>query len=79
LAEALPMLRKKNIWSRGRFGSYKYDVANQDHSCMMGVECVDNMLFGSKEFTLFYPSLTNEGGAKNTDIQFTSGTSLFGV
>ena len=79
LEEALPMLKKKNIWSRGRFGSYKYEVANQDHSCMIGVECVDNMLFGSKEFTVLYPSLTNEGGKKNTDIQFDTGTNVFGL
>ena len=26
LAEALPWLRKQAIWSRGRFGSYKYEV-----------------------------------------------------
>ncbi len=36
------------IWSRGRFGSYKYEVGNQDHSLMLGVECADNVLFGSK-------------------------------
>ena len=54
LAEALPMLKKQNIWSRGRFGSYKYEVANQDHSCMIGVEAVDNMLLGTKEFSLLY-------------------------
>ena len=71
LDEALPMLKKKDIWSRGRFGSYKYEVANQDHSCMIGVECVDNILFGTKEFTLHYPSLTNEGGKKNVELEFT--------
>jgi hypothetical protein len=70
LHQVLPELRKQSIWSRGRFGSYKYEVANQDHSCMIGVEAVDNMLFGTKEFTLFYPSLTNEGGAKNTELTF---------
>ena len=73
LQEALPLLKEKDIWSRGRFGSYKYEVANQDHSCMIGVECVDNMLLGSKEFTLMYPALTNERGNKNTDVKFTLG------
>ena len=38
LAEALPLLRAAGVWSRGRFGSYKYEVANQDHSLMLGVE-----------------------------------------
>jgi len=70
LNEALPWLRKQQIWSRGRFGSYKYEVANQDHSLFIGVEAVDNILFGTKEFTLFFPSLTNEGGAKNVELLF---------
>ncbi len=48
LVEALPFLRQHNIWSRGRFGSYKYEVGNQDHSLMLGVECADNVLFGAK-------------------------------
>ena len=73
------MLQKQDIWSRGRFGSYKYEVANQDHSCMIGVEAVDNMLFGSKEFTVFYPSLTNEGGKKNTSLKYTDTPLLFGL
>jgi hypothetical protein len=56
LNESLPWLKSQDIWSRGRFGSYKYEVANQDHSCMIGVEAVDNILFGTKEFTLFQPT-----------------------
>ncbi len=51
LVDALPFLRQYNIWSRGRFGSYKYEVGNQDHSLMLGVECADNVLFGTKVST----------------------------
>ncbi len=51
LVDALPFLRQYNIWSRGRFGSYKYEVGNQDHSLMLGVECADNVLFGTKVIT----------------------------
>jgi hypothetical protein len=29
---------------------------------LIGVEAVDNMVLGTKEFTLLYPSLTNEVG-----------------
>ena len=70
LAEVLPHLKSKDIWSRGRFGNYKYEVANQDHSCMLGVEAADNMVFGSREFTLNYCSLVNEGGQKYQDMRY---------
>ncbi|GBF94912.1 hypothetical protein Rsub_08155 [Raphidocelis subcapitata] len=59
LQRALPWLKERGIWSRGRFGSYKYEVGNQDHSLMLGVEAVDNMLFGTPELTLHHPSIVN--------------------
>jgi hypothetical protein len=67
---ALPLLKNKSIWSRGRFGAWKYEVANQDHSCMQGVEAVDNMLLGSLETTVHFPSIVNKRGGKNTDLLF---------
>lgn len=69
LEKALPWLQQFGIWSRGRFGSYKYEVANQDHSLMLGVEAADNILFGTKELTLHYPDIVN--AKKNTELLYT--------
>jgi protoporphyrinogen oxidase len=59
LKELLPALQAKSIWSRGRFGSWKYEVGNQDHSFMLGVEAIDNVLYGSPELSLNYPNVVN--------------------
>jgi protoporphyrinogen oxidase len=59
LAEALPLLKSKRVWSRGRFGAWKYEVGNQDHSLMQGVEAVDNILNRSEETTLEFPNKVN--------------------
>ncbi len=44
-----PALLDQKIYSRGRFGAWRYEIGNMDHSVMMGVEAVDHALRGEKE------------------------------
>jgi protoporphyrinogen oxidase len=59
LAHLLPRLAERGVYSRGRFGAWKYEVANQDHSFMQGVECVDRIVSGADEVTVERPEIVN--------------------
>jgi protoporphyrinogen oxidase len=59
IQEVLPALAAHEIYSRGRFGAWKYEVSNQDHSTMQGVEWVNRMVLGTPELTVNFPSLVN--------------------
>jgi protoporphyrinogen oxidase len=50
------------VFSRGRFGAWKYEVSNQDHSFAQGYECAGRLLNGGGpdwEPTLHVPHLVN--------------------
>lgn len=52
LATVIPWLEAQGIYSRGRFGMWKYEVSNTDHVLMQGVELVNRLLLGEPETTI---------------------------
>ncbi len=62
LAEVIPWLEARSIYSRGRFGMWKYEVANTDHSLMQGVEFVNRLLLGEPEKTIGFVYKVSEEG-----------------
>ena len=61
LAEIIPFFAGHGVYSRGRFGLWKYEVSNQDHSFMQGVEIIEHLLQGREEITAFDPAHANSG------------------
>lgn len=51
LATIQPWLMQQGIYSRGRFGGWKYEIGNMDHSVMQGVELVNHWLMDEQEIT----------------------------
>lgn len=64
LRKVQPHLRAHHVYSRGRFGGWKYEVSNQDHAFMQGVEWANHMLLGEDEVTYFDPARANSGAFK---------------
>jgi protoporphyrinogen oxidase len=56
---ALALLESKDILSRGRFGAWRYEVGNMDHSFAQGHEAAARILTGSAELTVCDPRLVN--------------------
>ena len=59
LNAALPALAEHGIYSRGRFGAWKYEVSNQDHTFMQGVEWANAVMNGEPEVTVNDPRAAN--------------------
>jgi protoporphyrinogen oxidase len=54
-----PDLKRAGVHSRGRFGAWKYEVSNQDHSFMQGVEWVNALLLDVPEVTVRFTETAN--------------------
>jgi protoporphyrinogen oxidase len=54
LATLHPWLESRDIHSRGRFGAWRYEVGNMDHSVAQGVEWVNRVVLGERADELTY-------------------------
>jgi protoporphyrinogen oxidase len=75
LARLRPELERHNVLSRGRFGAWTYEVSNQDHSFMQGVEAADRLLGLGAEDTLDRPDHVNAGAYRESPAQTPPGGS----
>jgi protoporphyrinogen oxidase len=49
LATIQPWLMSQGIYSRGRFGSWKYEIGNMDHAAKMGIDTARYLVNGTPE------------------------------
>lgn len=64
LQEVIPWLETQGIYSRGRFGMWKYEVSNTDHTLMQGVELINRLLLDEAETTIGLKYEVTEDGRK---------------
>jgi hypothetical protein len=58
----IPYLETFDIYSRGRFGIWKYEVSNTDHTLMQGVELANRLLLGEDETSIRMQYATEKAG-----------------
>ena len=49
LSAVQPWLMNRSIYSRGRFGSWRYEIGNMDHAVKMGIDIARHLLEGQPE------------------------------
>lgn len=62
--DALHRLEAYAVYSRGRFGLWKYEVSNQDHSFMQGFEWASALVDGTEQWTYREPARVNAAGKR---------------
>ncbi len=69
LAEVQPVLEAAGVYSRGRFGTWRYEISNQDHAFMQGVEVMRRILFRMPEETYGNATAVNEVALPEASVQ----------
>lgn len=49
-----PWLTERSIFSRGRFGAWRYEIGNMDHAAKMGVDVARRLIQGAPEELVHY-------------------------
>jgi protoporphyrinogen oxidase len=49
LAVIQPWLEERDVFSRGRFGSWRYEIGNMDHAVKMGIDVARRLILGHPE------------------------------
>jgi protoporphyrinogen oxidase len=66
LQEVQPLLEEAGLYSRGRFGTWRYEISNQDHAYMQGYEAARRILFDVPEETYANAVAVNEAATQET-------------
>jgi protoporphyrinogen oxidase len=68
LGEVQPVLEAAGVFSRGRFGTWRYEISNQDHAFMQGVEVMRRILFRMPEETYGNATAVNEVAVPEVEV-----------
>lgn len=74
----IPWLESRGISSRGRFGMWKYEVANTDHTLMQGVEWASKQILGEAETTIGMTYRVTDDGRNNAVVATSQRPSVAG-
>ncbi len=69
LSDVQPRLEAANVYSRGRFGTWRYEISNQDHAFMQGVEVARRILFRLPEETYGNAVAVNEAASPEPETR----------
>ena len=79
LSEVIPWLERRDIYSRGRFGMWKYEVSNTDHTLMQGVELASRLVLGEPETTIGMTYASTLDGRNAAEHEVNNGAKLDGT